>query len=146
MILLIGSDVLIGGYAVIPDDKYVTQWFSTDGKVAGDLDRQSIEDDHTEYLIHIRSKSVVRGMSGAPIAIQGLGIIGIQSERYYPPDDDNALEAARWAVPIKAAMALAPEDLKLTNFPTISENKKVTLEMIISSHINSLLRTLNFPT
>lgn len=139
----IGSDVLIGGYAVIPDDKYATQWFSTVGKVAGDFDRQSLQGGHTEYLIHIQSQTVVRGMSGAPIAIQGLGIIGIQSERYYPPDEDNALEAARWAVPIKAATALAPEDLKLTNFPTISENKKDTLEVVISRHINSLSRTLD---
>lgn len=137
-----GSEVLVGGYAVIPDNKYSVEWFSTIGKIAGDYDRRPLEGGNPQYLIHMQSESVIRGMSGAPVVIQGLGIVGIQSERYYPPREDAALREARWVVPIKALVELAPQDLPLTTFTAASPTETEVIEILKNNYVDLLLKRI----
>ncbi len=135
-----GSEVLIGGYAVIPDNNYAVEWFSTIGKIAGDYNRKSLKGGNFQYLIHMQSKAVIKGMSGAPVVIQGLGIVGIQSERYYPSREDVALQEARWVVPVKALVELAPEDLRLTTFTRASPTEREIIEVSNKNYIDFLSR------
>lgn len=136
----VGLEVLVGGYAVIPDNNYSVEWFSTIGKIAGDYKRKSLKSGNLQYLIHMQSETVIKGMSGAPVVIQEQGIVGIQSERYYPSNEDVALQEARWVVPIKALVALAPDDLRLTTFTRASPTLREIVEVSNRNYIDFLSR------
>ncbi len=137
-----GSEVVIGGYAVFPDNSYSAEWFSAIGKIAGDYIRKPLQGGALQYLLHLQGQAVIKGMSGAPVVIQDTGIVGIQSERYYPPSEDGALQEARWVVPVKALVELAPEDLQLTTFTRASSTETEIAEALSRDYIDFLLRRI----
>lgn len=97
-----GDIVTIQGFGKVDDPRHRYDFLSATGRVIGPAQRDGIS------VIEIESRQVLRGMSGAGVALGSFeGVVGLLSGRYIPPPGEGWFRDTGWVIPAEQIVALS---------------------------------------